>query len=145
MCGLCFVLSKRTDGNMSIIILRLHPTRGSPNDVRLVANTWCNCSTRSDMRSEFGVWPRERPSGKKRQVFVSIRTRGSQEWPFGRQIYVCKNTDPRVRSAGPTRGSAENNSRVIVIRPASDPYLTGQNPTRPATFSTPHEATRPDP
>ena len=77
---------KRNNDN----ILRLHPTRGSPNNVCLVANAWCNCSTRSDMRSEVGVSPRPRPSGTKRQVLYRFgpagRTCGSLEWPSGRQL-----------------------------------------------------------
>ena len=88
-CVACFVLSHWMDVNMNTIILRLHPTRGSPNNVCLVANAWHNCSTRSDMRSAFGIWPRERPSGKKRQVLCHFgpagRTRGSREWPSGSQ------------------------------------------------------------
>ena len=61
----CFVLSNWMDVDMNIIILRLHLTRGSPNNICLVANAWYNCSTRYDMRSEFGISARESPSGKK--------------------------------------------------------------------------------
>ena len=60
------------DVNMNTIILRLYPTRGSPNNVCLVANAWYDCSTRNDMRSEFGISAGERPSGKKRQVLCNI-------------------------------------------------------------------------
>ena len=57
----------------------------------IVANAWYNCSTRSHMGSEFGVSPRERPSGKKRQVLCLFgpagRTRASRERPpYGRQL-----------------------------------------------------------
>ena len=39
--------------------------------------------------------------------------------------------------AGPTRGSAENNSRVTLARPVSDPLLAGHELTRtvPVSFS----------
>ena len=84
---LCFV--ELDDGNMNIIELRLFPTRDLPNNVFLVANASYNCSTRSDMRSVFGVSPRERPSGKKRQALCHFgpadRTRSSRERPSGRQ------------------------------------------------------------
>ena len=67
---------------------------GSLNNVCLVANAWYDCSTRYDMRSEIGISTRERPSGKKRQVTGTVsynfgpagRTRGSREWPSGRQL-----------------------------------------------------------
>ena len=49
----------------------------------------------------------------------------------------ARGPDPRVRPAGLTRRSAENNSRVILARPASDPILAGHDLTRPARFSTP--------
>ena len=80
-CVACFVWWNWVEVNMNTIILRFHPTRGSPNNICLVANAWYNCSTRSDMRSEFGVSPRERPAGKKRQVLYHFgpagRTSGS--------------------------------------------------------------------
>ena len=143
MCGLfCYV---ELDGcKHEYNYTTLHPTWGSPNNVCLVANAWYNCCTRSDMRSEFGVSPRERPSGKKRQILYHFgpagKTRGSrEEWPSGRQLYVCKNTDPRARSAGPTRGSPENNSRVIVTGPASYPYLTGYDPCLLYTSPSPRD------
>ena len=111
------------DVNISTtIILRLHPTRGSPNNVCLVANAWYNCSARSNMRSEFGVSPRERPSGKKRQVL----------YHFGLTRVALRQAAVSLQkygSVGPIRGSAENNSGVIVTRPASDPYLM-TDPTR---------------
>ena len=145
MCGRCFVLSYWMDGNMNIIILRLHPNRGSPNDVCLVANAWYHCSTRSDMRSVFGVSLRGRPSGKKRQVLYHFGPAGYESGPPAGSCKCAKNTDPRARSGGPARGLAENNSRDIVTQPASDRYLTGHDPTRPVTFYTHHESTRTDP
>ena len=151
VCGLCFVLSNwMMDGSMNIIILRLHPTRGSLQNVCLVANAWYNCSRRYDMRSEFGVSSRERPSGKKRQVLYHF---GPRAGPAGRESgppavakfskIRIRGSDARAKSAGPTRGSAENNSRVIVTRPASDRYLTGHDPTRPVRFE--NLLPRPDP
>ena len=47
------------------------PTRGSPNNVCLVANASYDRYTRYDMRSEFGMSARERPSGKKRVVLYT--------------------------------------------------------------------------
>ena len=86
----CFVLRNLMDVNINTIILRLHPTRGSPNNVCLVANTSYNCATRYDSRSEFGMSARERPSGKKRQVLYNFgsmgSTRGSRELPSGTQL-----------------------------------------------------------
>ena len=79
----CFVLSNWMDVNMTTLRLRLHPTQGSPNNVCLVANSWYNCSTRSDMRSEFGESPRERPSGKKRQVWYTFGPAGQLETARG--------------------------------------------------------------
>ena len=52
------------DGNMNIIILRLHPTRGSPNDVCLVANAGITvlhaliCARYSEYRPERGLQAR---------------------------------------------------------------------------------------
>ena len=116
---------------MNIIILRLHPTRCSPRDVYLVANAWYNCSIRSDMRSVFGVLPRERPSGKKRQVLYHSRpagrTHGSRAWPSasGPPAGNCtfaklriRGPDPRVRSSGrpkTSRGSFSPDPRVTCI------------------------------
>ena len=110
------------DVNMNTIVLRLHPTRDSPNNAFFVADAWCICSTRSDMRQAFGVSPREGPSGKKHQVLYNFgsagRTGGSREWLSGRQAAASlKKTEARARSACSTRGSAENNSRVMVTRP----------------------------
>ena len=73
----CFVLWNWMDVNINAIILRLHPPRGSPSNECLVANAWYNCcSIRYDIRSEFGISARERPSGKKGEY--------------------CKISDPRV-------------------------------------------------
>ena len=60
-CVTCFVLWNWMDVNkVNTIILRLNPTRGSPNNACLVAIAWYDCSTRYDMRSEFGLSARER-------------------------------------------------------------------------------------
>ena len=73
---------------MNIIELRLYPTRGLPNNVFLVANAWYNCSTRYDMRSEFGISdPRAGPAGHEN----------------GPPAGSCKFAKRRIR--GPGRGS----------------------------------------
>ena len=54
-------------------------------------------------------------------------------------------SDPRAECTGPTRGSVENYSRVMLTRPASDPLLKGHDLTRPVIFSSPLDPTRPDP
>ena len=61
--GVTWFVLNWMDVNMNTVILRLHPTRGSPNNVCLVTNAWYNCSTRYDtsMRSEFGISARQRP------------------------------------------------------------------------------------
>ena len=61
---------------MNKLILRLHPTRGSPTNVCLIAIAWYNSSIRSDMHSVFGVSPRKRPSGKKWQVLYNLGPEG---------------------------------------------------------------------
>ena len=135
----CFVLWKWMDVNMiDTIILRLHPTRDSPNNACLVANAWCIWSTRYDVRSKFGISTRERPSGKQRQVLHNFGPAGHENdppagsWKFSKRR--IRGPDPRARSAGPTGGSADSNSRVMVTRSANDPYLTSHDPTRPVTF-----------
>ena len=51
-----------------------------------------------------------------------------------------------VGSAGRMRdGSAENNSRVMLARAASNTFLAGHDLTRPMRFSSPLEPTRPSP
>ena len=90
-CVPCIVLWNWIDVNMmDTIILRLHPTRGSPTNACLVANVWYNCSARYGMRSEFGISARERPSGKKRKVLHHFepagRTRGSRVRSSDRQL-----------------------------------------------------------
>ena len=107
-CVACFVLWNRMDVHINTIILRLHPTRGSPNDICLVANAWYNCATRYDMRSEIGISAQEKPPGKKRQVVYNF---GPAAGPAGHEsgppAGTCKfanrrirGPDPRVRSAG---------------------------------------------
>ena len=49
--------------------------------------------------------------------------------------------DPRAGRAGPSRGSAENNLRVMLARSASDPFLSVRDLTRPASFSPPLDPT----
>ena len=82
VCGLlCFVQWDGREHRYDYTTASSDP--GSPNNVCLVADAWYNCSTRSDMRSEFGVSPRERPSSKKRQLSYQFgpagTTRGSRE------------------------------------------------------------------
>ena len=62
-----------------------------------------------------------------------------------REREVIQVSGPRAECAGPTRGSAKNNSRVMLARPASDPLLAGHDLTRPVSFSSPLDPTRPDP
>ena len=75
------------------------------------------------MPSEFGVSARERPSGKKRQVLHHFGPAGHESGPPAGSFKFEKD-----ESAGQIRGSAENSSRVMVTRPASDPWLTGDMP-----------------
>ena len=111
-CVACFGLSNRMNGNMNTMILRLHPTRGSPNNVCLVANAWYNCSTRSDTRSDFVVSPREKPSGENRPVLYHFGPAGHESgFPAGSCKFAkrrIRGPNPRVRPAGQpktTRGS----------------------------------------
>ena len=137
-CVACYFLWKWMDVNMNTIYYGfIRPV------VRVIMSAWYVYARSSEYRHERDL---RAGSGKYLYNFGPAgRFRGSQRWPSGRQLYVCKKTDPRARSAGPTRGSAEKNSRVMVTRPASDPYLTGHDPTRPVTFRTPPDPTRPDP
>ena len=41
---------------------------------------------------------------------------------------------PRAGCAGPTRGSAENTTRIMLARPASDRFLAADDLTRPVRF-----------
>ena len=45
------------------------------------------------------------------------------------------------RMRGFDRGSAGNNSRVMLARSASDPFLAGHHLTRPVSFSSPLDPT----
>ena len=54
-------------------------------------------------------------------------------------------SDPRAECAGPTRESVENNSRVMLARPESDPLLAGHDLTRPVSILSYFDPTRPDP
>ena len=112
----CFVLWNWMHVNMNTIMLRLNPARGSARNVCLVANAWYGCSTRSDMRSEFGASPREAFRQEAASV-VSFRTRGKD--PRVTRVVLrqtaasfakrrIRGPDPRVRPAGQpkaTRGS----------------------------------------
>ena len=110
-CVACFVLWNWMDVNMNTIILRLHPTRGSP---KMYASSLMRgiivvhamiCTRSSEYPPEIGLQAR---SGKHRK----IRTRG-QDLRVKRVALLqaavgCKKTDPRVRPAGQpktTRGS----------------------------------------
>ena len=70
-------------------------------------------------------------------VLLSIATKEVRERE------VIQVSDPRAEYVGPTRGSVENNSPVMLIRPASDPLLAGHNLTRPVRFPSPLDPTRP--
>ena len=61
-----------------------------------------------------------------------------------REREMIQVSDPRAECAGPTHGSVENNSRVMLARPASDPILAGHDLTRPVSFSSPLYWARPD-
>ena len=97
------------DGNMNKLILRLHPTRGSPTNVCLIAIAWYNSSIRSDMHSVFGVSPRKRPSGKKWQVLYNLgpegKTHGLREWPSGGGPLVGSCTFAKIWIPAQIRGS----------------------------------------
>ena len=105
----CFV---KLDGwNMNIFILRLHMTGGSPNNVCLVASAWYNCSTRSDMRSEFGVSPRERlQAGSGKYYFISDPQAGPAGHESDPPTSSCTFAK-RWISAGQIRGSDPRVSR----------------------------------
>ena len=139
-------MSNRMDGNM----IQLYHGFLRPGDrQRMYASSLKPGTILHALRSVFGVLPRDRPSGKKRQVLHLFgpagRTRGSRELPSDRQLQVYKSRDPRARYTGPTRWSAENNSRVILNRPAKiETLLTRPDTTRPVTFQTPPDPTRPD-
>ena len=70
-----------------------------------------------------------------------------REKPFalGSERFFFQESDARAGCAGPTRGSAENNSRVVLARPASDPLLTGHHLTQPVSFISTLDPTQPDP
>ena len=133
----CLVSWNWMDVSTNTVKLRVHPTRGwgSPNNVCLVANACNNCPTRYDRRSEFGVSARERPAGRKRLVLLNSghagRTRRSLDREVLRQAAA---SSEKHGPAGQVHGSAENNSRIMVTRPASNPYPMGHDPTRPVTF-----------
>ena len=80
-------------------VLWLHPTRGSPNNVCLVANAWYHCSTRYDMRSEFGISARERPSGKKRQTLCNFAAAGQESGPPAGSCKFEKNIEETTRGS----------------------------------------------
>ena len=67
----------------------------------------------------------------------AVKTEGDS-----RSYAIFEIFEARARFAGPTRGSAGNNSRVMLARPASDPFLAGHDLTRPVSF---YLLTRPDP
>ena len=99
----CFVLWNWMDVNMNKIILGLHPTRGSSNNVCLVANAWYNCSTRHDMRSECGISAQERPSRKRQQILYNFEPAGPADHDSGPPVGSCKLA--KDGSAGRIRGS----------------------------------------
>ena len=68
-----------------------------------------------------------------------------REKPLGRKQDVFQVSGPRDGCAGLTRGSAENNSRVMLARPASALVLAGHDLARPVSFSSPLDPAPPDP
>ena len=50
-----------------------------------------------------------------------------REKPLGRKRKAFEKLDLRAGCAGLTRGSPENNSRVVLAPPASDPFLAGRD------------------
>ena len=92
------------------------------NKVCIVAtNAWYTCSrTRYDMCSECGI-------SAEAVKYCTISDPRSPE--SGPPAGSCEFANG---SAGPTRGSAEKNPRVVMT--ASDPYLAGHDSTRPVTF-----------
>ena len=54
-------------------------------------------------------------------------------------------SDPGDEYADPTGGSAENNSKGMLARPASDLRLAGHDLTPPVRFPSPFDPIRPDP
>ena len=68
-----------------------------------------------------------------------------REKPFalGSERFFFQESDARAGCAGPTRGSAENNSRVMLARSASDPFLADHDLTRPVSLH--YLLTRTDP
>ena len=63
----------------------------------------------------------------------------------GKKRQVLKKANLQAESAGSIRGSAQTNPRIMVAWQASDPYLRGDNPTRPTRYPLPIDLTRPDP
>ena len=120
MCGLLRFVELDVDVSMNTTMLWLRPTRGAPNNVCLVANAWCDCSSRNDMRSEFGISARERPSGKKRQVLHNVFSdpwAGSARHESGPPAGSCKlakrqrrirGPDPQVRPAGQSKTTGDS-------------------------------------
>ena len=68
-----------------------------------------------------------------------------REKPWGRERVLFEMAGSRAGCAGPISGSTEKNSRVMLVRSANDPFLASHDLTRPVSFSSPLEPTRPDP
>ena len=80
------------------------------------------------------------PTKESHSALVRKEVRGRNQYVF----FKCLIRGPDAR--GPTRGSAEINSGVMLLAgPASGPFLAGHDLTRPARFSSPPDPTRPDP
>ena len=86
------------------------------------------CARSSEYRPERGFQAR---SGI---YIVSFRTRGQDPRVTRVALRQAAVSVQKYGSAGQIRRSAENNSRVTVTRPTSDPYITGHDPTRLVTF-----------
>ena len=70
---------------------------------------------------------------------------GTREAFWVREGEVIKVSDTRAECAGPTRGSVENNSPVMLARLPGDSHLAGQDLNRPVSFLSPLDPTLPNP
>ena len=102
---------------VSLLLLRLQPARDSRHTICLGSSSYGYCLVivlHAVMTYDRSIGTREVGSGKFRMIYGSAgRTRGApaRQWPSAVSL---KKGDPWVRSAGLTRGLAENNSRVMM-------------------------------
>ena len=96
-----------------IFVIGLHPARDSRHIVGLGTNSYCLVIVQhAVMRLDRSIGTRQEAVSfvflADPRVRLAERLHGN-----GSQLY-SKNADPRARSAGLTRGSAENSSRVMM-------------------------------